>query len=224
MSKTSIIPQSFKTLAFKTLAFLPLASLVIATGFFIGCGGGQERRAETAKTSAAVSVDVTKAKQNLDGTLSELKNLRDASDTADLKKMQSALKTKSSLLSDSLSDTVATSQTAVAAGKTQNDEWRKQADAFTDADLRNSSQQRQSDLRGSIDELAAASATLKSESDTYLSQLNQIVSALDLDLTQQGVRAINPTLVKLIDNEPKLRQCLSDVAAKGKAVNTVINP
>jgi molecular chaperone GrpE (heat shock protein) len=219
MSNTSFIPLSFMT-----LSFIPLASLVIATGFLIGCGGGQERRAETAKTSAAVSVDVTKAKQDLDGTLSELKNLRDASDTADLKKMQSDLKTKSSLLRNSLSDAVITSETAVIAGKTQNDEWHKQADAFTDADLRNSSQKRQSDLRGSIDELATASATLKNESDTYLSQLNQVISALDLDLTQQGVHAINPTLVKLIENEPKLRQCLSDVAAKGKAVNTVINP
>ena len=119
---------------------------------------------------------------------------------------------------------VASSETAVAAGKTQNDEWHKQADAFTEADLRNASQKRQSDLRGSVDELATASAALKSEREAYVSQLNQVVSALDLDLTQQGVHAIKPTLVKLIDGEPKLRQSLSEVAAKGKAVNTVINP
>ena len=219
MTKTSFTPLSFIS-----QAFMSVASLVITAGLIVGCGGGQQRRADTAKTSAAVSIDVTKAKQDLDGTLSELKNLRDASDTADLKKMQADLKTKSSLLSDSLSGAVASSETAVVAGKTQNDEWHKQADAFTEANLRNASQKRQSDLRGSVDELAAASAALKSERDAYVSQLNQVVSALDLDLTQQGVHAIKPTLVKLIDNEPKLRQSLSDVAAKGNAVNMVINP
>lgn len=208
-----------------TSSFLSFASLVISAGLLIGCGsGGQERRTDTAKTSAAVSVDVTKAKQDLDGVLSELKNLRDASDTADLKKMQGDLRKKSSQLTDSVTSVVNSSDSAVTAGKAQNEAWRKQADAFTEADLRNASQKRQGDLRSAVDELAVANTALKTERDTYVSQLNQLVSALDLDLTQLGVQAIKPTLNKLVDNEPKMRQTLTDVAVKSRSVNTVINP
>lgn len=207
-----------------TYSFISFASLIISAGFIVGCGSGQGRKAETASSTAAVSVDVTKAKQDLDGVLSELKNLRDASDTADLKKMQSDLSKKSSQFSDSVTNVVSTSDSAVAAGKAQNEAWHKQADAFTEADLRNASQKRQGDLRNAVDELAVSSTALKTERDTYVSQLNQVVSALDLDLTQQGVQAIKPTLSKLIDNEPKMRQVLTEVAVKSKSVNTVINP
>ena len=84
-----------------------------SAGLLIGCGsGGQERRTDTVKTSAAVSVDVTKAKQDLDGVLSELKNLRDASDTADLKKMQGDLRKKSSQFTDSVTSVVNSSACA----------------------------------------------------------------------------------------------------------------
>lgn len=207
-----------------TFSFVSFASLMISAGLLLGCGSGQDRKAETASTSAAVSVDVTKAKQDLDGVLSELKNLRDASDSADLKKMQRDLGRKSSQFTDSANSVVSSSDSAVTAGKTQNEAWHKQADAFTEADLRNASQKRQGDLRTAIDELAVANTALKTEQDTYVSQLNQIVSALDLDLTQQGVQAIKPTLAKLIDNEPKMRQALTEVAAKSRSVNTVINP
>lgn len=209
------------TSSFTTL----FASLVISACFLIGCSsGGQDRRTDTVKTSAAVSVDVTKAKQDLDGVLSELKNLRDASDTADLKKMQGDLRKKATLFSDSVTSVVSSSDSAVTAGKTQNEAWHKEADVFTEADLRNASQKRQGDLRSAVDELAVASTALKTERDTYVSQLNQLVSALDLDLTQLGVQAIKPTLTKLVENEPKMRQALTDVAVKSRSMNTVINP
>jgi hypothetical protein len=201
-----------------------LATLACGAALFSGCDSGQERKADTAKSSALVAVDVTKAKQDLDGTLAELKNLRDASDSADLKKLQAGLARRTAQLDGSLGDVVASSEAAVVAGKAQNDAWHQQADAFSDADLRNASQKRQGDLRGAVDGLAGASAALKTRHEAYVSQLKQTASALDLDLTQQGVQAIKPILAKLIDGEPAMRQSLTDVAEKGRAVNQVINP
>jgi hypothetical protein len=205
-------------------SFILCASLACGAVVLGGCGTGQDRKADTAQSSAQVAVDVTKAKQDLDGTLADLKNLRDASDSADLKKLQAGLAARTSQLDDSLAGAVASGEAAVVAGKAQNDAWHQQADAFTDADLRNASQKRQGDLRGAVDGLAGANAALKTQREAYVSQLKQTASALDLDLTQQGMQAIKPILGKLIDGEPTMRQALSDVAARGRAVNTVINP
>lgn len=198
--------------------------LALATFPLSGCGNGQDRSEKTARTSALVAVDVTTAKQNLDQVAAGLRNVRDASDSADLKKLYTDLQAPTGEFRDSLAAVHATSERAIAAGKTQNDEWHKQADTFTDADLRNASGKRQNDLRGAVDALAVSNATLKTTSDAYLTQLDQSLKALDLDLTQQGLQAVKPSVNRLIDDEAKLRNDLNDVAAKGKAVNGVINP
>jgi Protein of unknown function (DUF2959) len=206
------------------LSLVVATLLALATFPMIGCGNGQDRSEKTARTSALVSVDVTTAKQNLDQVVAGLKNVRDASDSADLKKLYGDLQGPTSTLKDSLATVQATSERAIAAGKAQNDEWHKQADTFTDPDLRNSSSKRQNDLRGTVDALVVSNTTLKSVSDPYLAQLEQSLKALDLDLTQQGLQAIKPSVNRLIDEEAKLRDALNDVATKGKAVNGVINP
>lgn len=200
------------------------AALALGGIALVGCGNGQDRRAETVTTSAAVSTNVMTAKQNLDGVMAELKNVRDASDSADLKKMHSALKDRSAQLSKSVDAVVSSSDEAIVAGKSQEETWRKQADAFTDADLRNSSQKRESALRSAVEELSTATGTLKTERDSYVSLLNQTVSALDLDLSQQGVKGIKPTLGRLVDNESKFRDALTAVSDKGKAVSGALNP
>lgn len=206
------------------LSLVVATMLALATFPMIGCGNGQDRSEKTARTSALVSVDVTTAKQNLDQVVAGLKNVRDASDSADLKKLYGDLQNPAGEFRDSVAAVNATSENAIAAGKAQNDEWREQANTFTDTELRNASSKRQNDLRGAVDALGASNATLKATSDAYLVQLEQSLKALDLDLSQQGLQAIKPSVSRLIDDEAKLRDALNDVAAKGKAVNGVINP
>ena len=196
--------------------------LALATFPMIGCGNGQDRSAATARTSALVSVDVTAAKRNLDQVVAGLKEVRDASDSADIKQLYSKLQKPTGQLRESLAAVRATSERAIAAGTAQKDEWHKQADAFTDADLRNASSTRQNDLRGAVDALAASSTTLKTVGDAYVAQLDQLLAALDLDLSQQGLHAVKPSVKRVIDDEASLRDSLNDVAIKSNAVNGVL--
>ena len=207
-----------------THSFLLISALLLGGYALVGCGNGQERQAETVSSSAAVAVDVVKSKQELDGVVSALKNMRDASDSADLKKLHADLAMHAKQLNDADTTVVASCDTAVAAGKSQQDAWHKQADAFTDAGLRTASQQREGNLRTAVEALSTARGALKMEGDAFQSLLSQTVSALDLDLTQSGVQTIKPTLSKLIASEPGVRRALTDVADQGRAVNTAINP
>lgn len=196
--------------------------LALATFPMIGCGNGQDRSAATARTSALVSVDVTAAKRNLDQVVAGLKEVRDASDSADIKQLYSKLQKPTGQLRKSLAAVRASSEGAIAAGTAQKDEWHKQADAFSDTDLRNASSKRQNDLRGAVDALAASSTTLKSVGDAYVAQLDQLLAALDLDLSQQGLHAVKPSVKRLIDDEANLRDSLNNVAITSYAVNGVL--
>lgn len=207
------------------LTILLAASAIMVGGLTVsGCGNGQDRSAKTTRSSAVISTDVTTAKQDLDQVVSGLKNLRDASDSADLKKLYEQVDDPADELQESLADVAASSEAAVVAGKAQNDQWRQEADTFSDAGLRAASNKRQADLRLAVDELASSTSTLKSVSDPYIAQVQQTLKAVDLDLSQQGVGAIKPTVAKLVEDEAKLRGALNDVDAKGKALNTVLNP
>lgn len=208
----------------KLTLLITCAAFAVGSLSLVGCGNGQDRSAKTSESAAMISVDVTEAKQGLDQVVAGLKNLRDASDSADLKKLYDAVEEPTEDLQEALTDVAASSDAAVAAGKAQNDQWHQEANTFTDAGLRAASNKRQADVRLAVDELAISTSTMKSISDPYIAQVQQTLKAVDLDLNQQGVAAIKPIVAKLVDDEAKLRSALNDVDAKGKALNAVLNP
>jgi hypothetical protein len=209
---TSIIPMN--------LAPLALAGIIMLTG----CGSGQDRNAATTKASAAVPIDVTKSKVELDLVVADARNLRDASDTTDLKKLYGDLKANRDLWANALTGVLSSSDSAVAAGKDQITRWHAQADAFTDPGLRNASSKREGDLRIAVDALSTSRMSLVTASDAFNAQLNQVILALDLDLSQTGAQTIKPALGKLVDEEANERSALSDISAKSTALNAQTSP
>lgn len=204
---------------------LILVTLIAVCGLQIaGCGSGQDRSAKTSSAAAEVGEEVTTAKQQLDQVVRGLREMRDASDSADLKKLYRGLRDPAGDLRDTVEEVQEAAEEAATAARTQNDEWRQQADAFTDSELRNASSRRQNDLRNATDALTASTANLKATTEAWTAQLDQALTALDLDLSQQGLQAIKPSVVRLIEGEAKLRDALNDVSAKSAAVNRVINP
>jgi hypothetical protein len=208
--------------SYTRLAFAPLAlsGIIMLTG----CGSGQDRSTATTKASAAVPIDVTKSKEELDQVVTAARNLRDASDTTDLKKLYGDLKSNRDLWATSLSGVLSSSDSAVTAGKDQITRWHAQADAFTDPGLRNASNKRESDLRDAVDALSTSRMSLVTASDVFNAQLNQVILALDLDLSQTGAKTIKPALGKLVNEEEDERSALSDISAKSSALNAQTSP
>ncbi len=204
----------------------PTLLLVACCGAFAlaGCGTGQDRMAATQKATATVPAEVTKARTELDQVQSSLKGLRDAGTDADLKQLYGTLKDRSRALDNALADVASSSESSVAAGKSQIEEWHKQNDTFSDPDLRASSTKREGDLRQAVDALSTSNAKLKVAGDAYRSQLAQTLAALDLDLTKAGVHTVSPVIAKLVDDDAHLRAALVDVSDKSSAVTAVVGP
>lgn len=188
------------------------------------CGDGQDRNNATIKATAAVPVDVVKAKLELEQVVGALRKMRDAGDSADLKKLDTEVKHHTSSLDSALSDVDASSKSAVTAGKSQVQAWHQQADGFTDADLRNASSKREGNLRTAVDALSASRAGFVTTSQDFSAKVKQAVSALDLDLSQPGVLSIKPTLSHIVDDEASVRISLNDIAEKSRTVNAILNP
>jgi hypothetical protein len=205
---------------------LPLTlSLLALTGLMLtDCGSGQDRNAATTKATAVVPIDVTKSKQELDQVVASLRNLRDASDTADLKKLYGDLKLNRGQWNDSLNDVLSSSENAIKTGKDQIALWHAQADGFSDPELRNASSKREGDFRVVVDALTTSRMSLVSVSDVFNAQLNQVIQALDLDLSHAATTSIKPVLGRLVDAEGNERFALSDVSAKSVAVNAQTAP
>jgi hypothetical protein len=205
--------------------FISSVTLSLAAFSLVGCGdSGADRSAATIQANTTVTVDVTKSKQELDKVQNALKGMRDASDSANLKKLYADLKDHTAELDSSLSNVRSSADSAVAAGKSQASVWHQQADGFTDPGLRAASNKREGDLRQAVDDLETSGKTFKAASDSYKSQIGQLLTALDLDLSQQGVQSVKTVADKIVDDEPNLRSTLSDVSTKSKAVNTLLNP
>lgn len=198
---------------------MSLTAIAIASCVLGGCGTAQERNTATINATASIPIDATRAKQDLDQVLHALEALRKAGDTADLKGLQGDLKSRTAVLHESLADLDTSSMGAITTGKDQITQWRKQADGFTDAELRNASNKREAGLRQAVDDLAASRTTFMTTKTAFGSQLDQVVKALDLDLTNKGIQSIKGVVSTLVDDESTLRGTIDDVSTKSRAVH-----
>ncbi len=211
------------TIIHSSLAAVALASLALIPVGLVGCGNGQDRNTATVKASSSVAGEVSEAARELDQVQSGLKRVQDSSDGSDLKKSYGEVKSHASALKSSLGDVASSSDSAVSAGRKQISEWHQQADTFTDAELRNSSNKREGDLRVAVDALAGSNSTLKTARDSYEADLAQTLKALDLDLSQPGVASAKHIIGKLVDDEAGLRKALTDVSEKSSALATKVD-
>ena len=183
---------------------ISFSAFLLASILMTGCGSGQERNSATIKAAAEVPVDVSKAKQGLDQVIVSLKVIRDANESADLKKLAGDLKGHATQVTDALAVLDASSNDEVVAGTKQSQVWHQQADGFTDPELRNASSRREGELRSAVDALSTSRMIYLTSSQAFRSELSQAISAIDLDPSQAGVRSIHPVFAKLVEIQTAL--------------------
>ncbi|MHB8121242.1 MAG: DUF2959 family protein [Desulfuromonadaceae bacterium] len=90
-------------------------------------------------------------------------------------------------------------------------EWEKQGDTFTNADIRELSEERQSKLAGIYAQVPAAAIGIRGSYHAYITDLKEIQKYLSNDLTPQGIEGITPTANKSVQDLDSLKTSLRPV-------------
>lgn len=189
----------------------PTLVLVIILVTLAGCSSSGQDRAATA--SRSVSTATTQAQdlgRHVDAVVNALGPFQ--SGQGDLKQAYQALSTAAS----NLDTAVATVNKEVAAARTAGDryaaDWEKRLSTVTDADIAASSAARLDQLRAGIERLALADTEFKTTSTAFTSQLKDLRTALDLDLSAGGVAALRNALAANVAAAPALKQRAATLA------------
>ena len=78
-------------------------------------------------------------------------------------------------------------------------EWAKTGEIYTNPQIQHLSDARRSELMSTFSEIAGSSSGVKSRVDAYLSQIKQLQTYLEKDLSVAGIDAIVPVAVKAIN-------------------------
>ena len=90
-------------------------------------------------------------------------------------------------------------------------EWEKQGDTFTNADIRELSEERRIKLAAIYAQVPAAGTGIKGSYHAYLTDLKEIRKYLSNDLTPQGIAGITPVANKSVQDLDSLKSSLRPV-------------
>lgn len=92
-------------------------------------------------------------------------------------------------------------------------EWEKEGDSFSNAEIRELSEQRRSKLAETYARVPAAGSGIKGSYHAYLTDLQEIQKYLSNDLTPKGVQAITPVANRSVQDLNALKASLIPVVA-----------
>jgi chromosome segregation ATPase len=91
------------------------------------------------------------------------------------------------------------------------EEWAKEGGSYTNPQIQKLSEERRSRLSDTFREMELATAGVRGNLNSYLSELEQVQTYLSNDLTPQGIAAISPVAQSVIQSGDKLKQSFAPV-------------
>jgi hypothetical protein len=113
-------------------------------------------------------------------------------------------------------------QATVDAGQRRLDDLVRPAAMRTLRNQRRTCNQHDGDLRMAMESLLLCKQALAITVVDYQAQLNALIKSLDGALSLPAIRAADPIIGQLLENESELRSVLIDVSAKSKAVSAAL--
>jgi ABC-type Na+ efflux pump permease subunit len=205
---------------FRQHSVLVLSTFLLATTAFLGgCAStGMKRSEKTSQSIQNVDTEIKKFIVQIDATAASLDTLVYAGKTDPKKSLESfsdsvvKFEKEGNRVTKRLDEMKANS-------KEYFEEWDKQDDKFTNADIRQLSSERQSKLAAIYAEVPAANAGIKGSYNAYLASLKEIQKYLSNDLTPQGIEGVKPVAQQSLQNLDQLKTSLKPVITALDQIN-----
>ncbi|HIJ88639.1 MAG TPA: DUF2959 family protein [Desulfuromonadales bacterium] len=185
--------------------------LLGAASFLGGCATtGMDRSVKTSNSIKDMDSEIRKMDVQLDVTAASLEALV-RSEKSDLKKPFHTYSNELEKLEHEGKKVIKRLDDMKSHSKEYFGEWEKQGDTFTNAEIRNLSDQRRSKLAEIYAQVPAAGLGIKGAYNEYLIDLKEILKYLSNDLTPKGIEGITPVAGKSVQNLNALKESLKPV-------------
>jgi hypothetical protein len=186
--------------------------LILGTSAFLGgCATtGMDRSARTTNSIREVDSDIRGMMVQIDATGSSLDALV-MTGKPDLKKNFDAYSDHVAKLDHDGKKTIKRMDEMKTRSKEYFAEWEKQGDTFTNAQIRELSEERRTRLANIYAQVPAAGVGIKGAYLAYLTNLKEIQMFLSNDLTPSGIEAIDPVAKKTVQDREALKASFAPV-------------
>jgi hypothetical protein len=193
-----------------SLAFLTMC-LLAAASFLGGCATtGMQRSVKASNSIQEVDTEMRKMVVQIDATAASLDAVVSPGQP-ELKKSFNAYSSNVADLEKTGTKVLKHTDEMSSNSKEYFSEWEKQGDDYTNPRLRELSEERRNKLADIYAQVPAASAGVKEDYLTYLTELKEIQMYLSNDLTPAGVASITPIAQKSVQDLDKLKASLRPV-------------
>ena len=188
-----------------------------------GCATrGYDRTTNMADSMAKQTAGMQAAKPQVDEMLASLDSLVRA---------EGDMKPAFKKFSDTIGDTEKVAGQARKSAQSIRDQeaeyfaaWQQEAAAITNPELKAATQARQAEVKNTLGELSAAGKKAGDAYDPFIKDMKDIRTYLSNDLTQGGVKRIEPTIQKARQNGTALQKALDDFNQVSQRVQTALRP
>lgn len=184
--------------------------LIVLIGL-AGCSSsGQDRAATAARSVGAATTQAQDLGRHVDAVVNALAPLQ--SGQGDLKKAYEALTRAATNLEGAVASVNTETKAARSAGDRYAADWEKRLATVTDAEIGATSNERLDQLRAGLERLALADSDFKTNATGFTSQLKDLRTALDLDLSAGGVASLRNATAAVVAAAPALKQRAATLA------------
>ena len=102
--------------------------------------------------------------------------------------------------------------------------WQQEAAAITNPEVKAATQARQAEVKRTLGELSGAGKKTGDAYQPFISDMKDIKTYLSNDLTQGGVKRLEPTIQKARQGGAELQKTLDDFNQVSQRVQTALRP
>ena len=205
---------------------LTAINLALATALAVlaGCASSSyEKGAATSKALDATAASVADVSTNLNGVLAALNNLTFKS-TGDLRQQYDALVSASKTLKSSLDQLDSQMTSITNAADAYMSDWTNKMSQIQSEELRKRSSERKDEVSGKLGDVEASYDAVKTSLAPFESDLKDIQTYLDVDLTPSGLNTIKDVVAKTKVDAVPLRDSIKKLQGSFTSLSAALSP
>jgi len=204
---------------------IQMSVAAIALGLLLGgCSSSNKSSASTSESIMSTAQKIDSGGSKIDATVASLNSLTSAAPGTDLRPLFKKYKETVEDLESTAKDVKARADGMKAKGQAYFAEWDKQVATMNNEDIKARSAERRAAVETSFANIKNHYQELTTAYHPMMSDLKDIQTALQTDLTSGGIKAIKPIADRIAGEATKVKEAAGKLSQEFKALGVQMSP